>query len=218
MIPRAAEQETTSGGFGRPRYSTETVTNTDVQFSNVQPTRRGFCIEDFISGSNNKKKMRKKQTSTGSTLLTSSTDRCTSPENNEAVQMSEAASTDNETEHEIDGYLLSKMLNFQSSEGEKIMNTSLSSALDMIDAFDNFEDVVPQDKIEREKKVNPKRFSVLDTDEEGGWVLTGGNVVEVCDLPADCDITLLRDLVAAYGSILESDMISKESTLSVRYK
>jgi hypothetical protein len=179
-----------------------------------------------MSGSNKKKKTKRNKTSTGSMSLTSSTDRCTSPENNEAVEMLDTTSTDRdlETEPEIDGYLLSKMLNIPCPEGEKIINSqgikdsgvasSILSPLDVLDAYDKFEDVVPQQRVERKKKEPARQM----TEEEGDWVLSGGNVVEICDQPADCDITLLQDLVAAYGRILESDMISKEATLSVRYK
>lgn len=220
------EPKKNTGGFGRPSFPVDT-NHYNIEFSNVQATRRGFSVEDFISKSSYTQKKRKGKSSTGSTPLLSSTgdtDRCTSPENNEAVHVPMESRG---SEHTIDGYLLSKMLNIPCTAGEKIINTdgSVTSGLtgysvSPSEEFDlRFEDaLIPPRKKEKIKKgkVASAKSSVLNTVD--GWVLEGENVVEISDLPGDCDVSLLRDIIAAYGSILESDLISSGSTVSVRYQ
>lgn len=225
-VTLSQEPKKNTGGFGRPSFPLDTH-NYNIEFSNVQATRRGFSVEDFISKSSYTQKKKKNKSSTGSTPLPSSTgdtDRCTSPENNEAVHVPMESRG---SEHTIDGYLLSKMLNIPCTAGEKIINTdgSVTSSftgcsVSPSEELDRFEDAfIPPRKKEKNKKgkvASAKSPSVLNTAD--GWVLEGENVVEISELPGDCDVSLLRDIIAAYGSILESDLISSGSTVSVRYQ
>ncbi|XP_061167296.1 uncharacterized protein LOC133176154 isoform X2 [Saccostrea echinata] len=210
-------QQANCGGFGRPRFPVEEDINYDddpYMHSSNQPTRRGFSLEDFMSQSGStcstRKKKNKNKSSTGSIYKSSTdhSDRCTSPENNEEVAVLDTSAA----EHTVDGYLLSKMLNIPFPTGNTVAKTGSQSVIN------NFEDITTTGvKISKKKELS-KKSSIVDNEEEEGWRLSGENVIEFSDLPGDCDISLLRDLIAAYGSILESDLISLGSTVSVRYK
>lgn len=219
-----------TGGFGRPSWSSNHHSHNDhIEFSNIQPPRRGFSIEDFISESSSRKKKRNNKSAAAFTIqLPNSVEETeesskASSDNNESVVMSQASLESAGSVKQIDGYLLSKMLNIPCTGGEKIINTDSSvlgsitssiSALNDVYKFEYAMHIPPK----KNKKGGKVPSSKEKSEEEDGWVLNGENVVEICDLPGDCDVSLLQDIIAAYGAIIESDVISSGSAVSVRYQ
>ena len=57
-VTLSQEPKKNTGGFGRPSFPLNTH-NYNIEFSNVQATRRGFSVEDFISKSSYTQKKRK---------------------------------------------------------------------------------------------------------------------------------------------------------------
>lgn len=148
-----------------------------------------------------------------------------SSENNESVVITQTSLDSAGSTKQIDAYLLSKMLNIPCPGGEIINNTdsslpgsltssSMSALNDVFKLFEDAEHVPPK----KNRKGGKVPSSYEKSEEDNGWVLNGENVVEFCDLPGDCDVTLLQDIIAAYGAIIESDVISLGSTVSVRYQ
>lgn len=229
-VPSNVSPSTNTGGFGRPSLSSNHHSHNGydhIEFSNIQPSRREFSIEDFISESSTKKKKKNnKSAAMCSNPLPNSVEETeeSSSENNESVVITRASLDSAGSTKQIDGYLLSKMLNIPCTGGEKIINTDssvpgslTSSSMSALNDVYKFEDAihVPPKKNKKGGKVPTSNEK---SEEEDGWVLNGKNVIEFCDLPGDCDVTLLQDLIAAYGAIIESDVISSGSTVSVRYQ
>lgn len=229
-VPPNIGPPTNTGGFGRPSSSSNHHSHNgyeNMEFSNIQPSRRGFSIEDFISESSTKKKKKNNRSAAMCTNpLPNSVEETeeSSSENNESVVITLASLDSAGSTKQIDGYLLSKMLNIPCIGGEKIINTDSSvpgsltsssmSALNDVYRFEEAVHVPPK----KNKKCGKVSTSNEKSEQEDGWVLNGKNVVEIYDLPGDCDVTLLQDIIAAYGAIIESDVISSGSTVSVRYQ
>lgn len=149
-----------------------------------------------------------------------------SSENNESVVITLASLDSAGSTKQIDGYLLLKMLNIPCIGGEKIINTDssvpgslTSSSMSALNDVYRFEEAVhvPPKKNKKCGKVSTSTGNEK-SEQEDGWVLNGKNVVEIYDLPGDCDVTLLQDIIAAYGAIIDTDVISSGSTVSVRYQ
>lgn len=84
---------------------------------------------------------------------------------------------------------------------------------------------VDSDSLEVIKCQNNKSISntskingTLDVPHCHRWKLEGQSVIQIDGLPVNCDISALQDLIASYGTVIDSEKKSRSQSSSVRFR